>query len=256
MTGPPPTRGSPSAVGDVLTAEVLIEGLRRGWTVEPVGSSAAVRVAEHLYAPKVADGSIGYFPERPRRGYLYTWWQPTPRFGIPLGDARPRRKLVSALARTDWRTTLNRDFGAVVAACARDRWPYWITPDYVSTLEELLTLGHAYSSEVWEGDQLVGGGFGLISGTMVSIESHFFLTSPASKVSNLSTCYRALQAGAEVVDLQWFSQHGHEAGGRALAVDIRRLATQPTVAMDGEELPGIEIARALTARSRGSDADV
>jgi Leu/Phe-tRNA-protein transferase len=90
----------------------------------------------------------------------------------------------------------------------------------------------------------VGGGFGLILGKVVSIESHFFIRSPASKIAILSTCWRARAAGAQYIDLQWFTEHGYQAGGSETNVDLRLLAAEGTIVLSDREVDASEIVAA------------
>jgi leucyl/phenylalanyl-tRNA--protein transferase len=67
--------------------------------------------------------------------------------------------------------------------------------------------GDAHSVEVWDGDRLVGGLYGVLSGRVFSGESMFFVESGASKAAVLDLCRRLREADVPVLDTQQASEH-------------------------------------------------
>jgi leucyl/phenylalanyl-tRNA--protein transferase len=82
------------------------------------------------------------------------------------------------------RVTLDADFPAVLAACAGQLRPQdrtWITPEVAAAFTALHGLGFAHSVEVWDGELLVGGLYGLAIGAVFFGESMFSRQPGASK---------------------------------------------------------------------------
>src|SRR5205814_9719150 len=84
-----------------------------------------------------------------------------------------------------FRVTFDEAFAEVMQACAAERAEgTWITPDVLHSYRELHRLGWAHSVEVWEGDELAGGLYGLAVGSLFAGESMFHRRTGASKVAS------------------------------------------------------------------------
>ncbi|MEO7070127.1 MAG: leucyl/phenylalanyl-tRNA--protein transferase, partial [Nostocoides sp.] len=108
------------------------------------------------------------------------WWSPAVRGVLLPGSLHPTRSLRQSARR--YSTTLDQDFGAVVAGCADPtRDGRWITPDIAAAYARLHGLGWAHSVEVWDRDgALVGGLYGLAIGGLFAGESMFHTARDAS----------------------------------------------------------------------------
>lgn len=86
--------------------------------------------------------------------------------------------------------------------------------------------GHAHSVEVWEGDELIGGLYGVDLGGAFGGESMFSLRSNASKLAILHLVQHLQQRGLEWLDIQVLTPHMQAFGAREITrVDfLRRLA--------------------------------
>ena len=85
-----------------------------------------------------------------------------------------------------WTFTVDREFLGVMRACAQpsaDRPSTWITPDFERSYCELHRRGLAHSIEVWNGDDLVGGLYGVTMGGFFGGESMFHRATDASKAA-------------------------------------------------------------------------
>jgi leucyl/phenylalanyl-tRNA--protein transferase len=97
------------------------------------------------------------------------------------------KTLRGKLRQERYSVTFDRDFEAVIAACAgrrAGRWHLtWITPRIMRAYSELFDAGYAHSFEVWNtSGELVGGGYGVATGGAFSGESQFSLESDTSKL--------------------------------------------------------------------------
>ncbi|HEX2272976.1 MAG TPA: leucyl/phenylalanyl-tRNA--protein transferase, partial [Acidimicrobiales bacterium] len=126
----------------------------------------------------------GVFPW-PHRRVALPWFCPDPRAVIPAGGVHVSRSLRRRLRRAGWETTVDADFAAVVGACAvrSRREGTWITREMADAYERLHELGWAHSVEVWEGEELVGGIYGVRVGGCFTGESMFHRRSDASKAA-------------------------------------------------------------------------
>jgi leucyl/phenylalanyl-tRNA--protein transferase len=120
------------------------------------------------------------------------------------------RSLRRTLRRSGWETTLDTAFDDVVAGCAAPapgREGTWITDRMRSAYSALHQSGGAHSLEVWAGDRLVGGLYGVLTGRVFSGESMFHLEPDASKVAVVDLCARLLAAGVVLIDTQQPTEH-------------------------------------------------
>lgn len=96
-------------------------------------------------------------------------------------------------------------FDSVLSQCARpDSDNYWLTGRHQRTWRALHARGAAHSLEVWEGEALVGGLFGIQTGGVFYVASLFHLRSNASKVADLDLNARLAAAGGTLVDAGGF----------------------------------------------------
>jgi leucyl/phenylalanyl-tRNA--protein transferase len=142
---------------------------------------------------------------------------------IPLDGVVVSRSLRARLHRSGWQTTVDRAFAAVIAACADRPAPTgvpgegtWITPPMLAAYRRLHDLGHAHSLEVWAGDALVGGLYGIAVGGVFTGESMFHLATDASKVALVDLAARLAEAGGRLIDVQMVTPHLASLGARDL----------------------------------------
>lgn len=155
-------------------------------------------------ATLVAAYRAGLFPMRVE-GDL-AWWSPDPRGIIPLDGFRASRSL--RRARSRFTVTVDRDFAGVVAGCADPRRPHgWIDPSFVAAYGRLHDLGIAHSVEVWAGEVLAGGLYGVRIGRFFAGESMFHRVTDASKVAVWATVDLLRLDGATLFDVQWVTTH-------------------------------------------------
>src|SRR3954452_11301921 len=192
------------AVGGELTPDTLRAAYRNGvfpWPTDVEDEARHDRALRRL----VRRGDVPLLPGTPA-GPLVPWVSPHPRAVVVTAQARAPRSLRQLLRRTRWETTLDVDFPRVLAACA-DRDSTWITPRMAAAYTALPREGGAHSVEVWDGERLVGGLYGVLSGRVFSGESMFFVESGASKAAVLDLCRRLHEAGVSLLDTQEESEH-------------------------------------------------
>lgn len=155
--------------------------------------------------------TYGVFPMAKSRGDTDVFWvQPKLRGVIPLDRFHASRSLRKRLRKGTYTVTIDTAFAAVMAGCAEsteNRADTWINNRIIDLFSELHDAGLAHSVETWEGDQLVGGLYGLAMGAAFFGESMFCRASDASKVA---LCHLAgiLKAGGfTLLDTQFITDH-------------------------------------------------
>jgi leucyl/phenylalanyl-tRNA--protein transferase len=117
---------------------------------------------------------------------VITWWCPDPRAIFDLDAFHLSRSLRKSIRRAGWRFAVDRDFVTVMRRCAEptpDRPSTWISDEFVASYAELHRRGYAHSVEVYEGDELVGGLYGVAIGGFFGGESMFHRRTDASKAA-------------------------------------------------------------------------
>jgi leucyl/phenylalanyl-tRNA--protein transferase len=156
-------------------------------------------------------------------GQPILWWSPDPRAVLLPSKLKISRSLRQTLRRDLFHVTLDSDFAGVVKACAEPRAQNpnggtWITAEMIDAYCRLHEQGFAHSVEVWTGDDLAGGLYGVALGGAFFGESMFSRQSNASKVA-LAYLARQLDAwGFVQIDCQLPSLHLMSLG----AIPIRR----------------------------------
>ncbi len=138
------------------------------------------------------------------------WWSPDPREVLPPARFHRSRSLRRTLRRGEFTVTEDRDFPAVMTACAAARKAAqgtWITEDMQAAYLALHRLGHAHSIEVWLGQDLIGGLYGVRCGKVFSGESMFSRRDDASKVALSWLADRCPERGVALIDCQMPSAH-------------------------------------------------
>jgi leucyl/phenylalanyl-tRNA--protein transferase len=165
------------------------------------------------------------------------WWSPDPRMVVFSRERHVTRSLRKVIASRRFRVTMDTAFEAVMAGCASPRLEQdgtWITPQIVEAYTGLARLGYAHSIESWDGDELVGGLYGVAVGKMFFGESMFARRSDASKVAFVTMLAQFEEWGMPLVDCQVPTSHLASLGGREIprsqfTSQVKALVRQPAV---------------------------
>ena len=95
-----------------------------------------------------------------------------------------------------------------------------------------IELGHCHSVEVWRGDDLVGGLYGVSLGRAFFGESMFHHARDASKVALVHLVARLIAGGFELLDTQYVTEHLRSFG--AVEIPRRRYTALLDKAIKGE----------------------
>lgn len=151
--------------------------------------------------------ATGIFPMAESRDSADLFWvEPRERAILPLDGFHLSRSLARRLRSGRFRLTCDRDFAGVLEGCA-DRPETWINPAIATAMTDLFHLGRAHSVEVWLGDALVGGVYGVRLGRAFFGESMFSRATDASKVALAWLVARLRAGGFTLLDCQFITDH-------------------------------------------------
>lgn len=151
----------------------------------------------------------GIFPWfNPESDFL--WWSPQERcifYPQELKVSKSMRPYLNG----KYRVTFNQKFEDIVKACSEVERPNqdgtWITEEIIEAYCRLHGEGYAHSVEVWEGDALVGGLYGVCIGKVFFGESMFSKKKNASKTGLIALSKRIVELGVELIDCQMVTEH-------------------------------------------------
>jgi len=153
----------------------------------------------------------GLFPmAETRRGDRLYWLDPEQRGILPLVDFHVPRRLRRTVLSDGFAVAVDRDFPAVIAACAEaaeGREDTWINRDIERLFNALHGSGHAHSVEVYQHGRLVGGLYGVTLGGAFFGESMFSRERDASKVALVHLVARLRLGGFLLLDTQFVTSH-------------------------------------------------
>jgi leucyl/phenylalanyl-tRNA---protein transferase len=147
------------------------------------------------------------------------WWSPDPRLVLFPKEVKVSKSMKQLLRKGTFQFTLNQEFSAVIQTCREIRVDNgtWISPDIIDAYTHLHHLGLAHSVEVWDGENLVGGFYGVQLGKVFFGESMFSLVSNASKAALIYFCLHCLEEGIELIDCQQSTNHLISMGAKEIS---------------------------------------
>ena len=179
--------------------------------------------------------AVGVFPMADSREAAGVYWvEPRKRAVLPLDGFHLSRSLRKTIATDRFRVTADAAFEDIIALCAEsadDRPDTWINATIENVFTTLHFQGRAHSIECWDGDELVGGLYGLALGRAFFGESMVSRATDASKVALAWLVARLKVGGFTLLDCQFMTAHLASLG----AVEISR---SDYVALLGAALEG------------------
>lgn len=235
----------PVAFHDDLSPRGLLDAYRHGLYPLPADADEQRLVYEITCEAEIRAGRIRVLGG-PGDPYAVAWFSPDPRPVVFVDRARVQRSLRQQLRKVAWTTTLDACFDRVVHHCRVGREPRWLTDRLVAGLCRLHESGHAHSVEVWDGDELIGGTFGVQVGGIFSADSQFTLRSGAAKVAVAELVRRVAESGGVAVDVQHDGDHARLLGAvpisRADYLALLRAHSANNGALPANRLPAKRLA--------------
>jgi leucyl/phenylalanyl-tRNA--protein transferase len=169
--------------------------------------------------------SNGFFP-----WYAYQmesqphWYCPLDRYVIFPSEIHISHSMRQLLRQQKYEVTVNRDFEGVIRGCStaqgrNEEGGAWLGPDIIKAYTELHRLGYAVSIEVWEGQRLVGGLYGVTLLKAFFGESMFSLVPNASKLALINLAKAMEAAGGHFIDCQFETPLFVSMGGRHISYE-------------------------------------
>jgi len=178
---------------------------------------------------------------------------------LPLDAFHIPRRLKRTVIQEPYRVTADTAFTRVMEFCAEEgagRESTWINSAILNLYSSLHREGHAHSIECWDGDQLVGGLYGVAIGGAFFGESMFSRATDASKIALVHLAARLIAGGYTLLDAQFHNPHLEQFGLIEISrADFKaRLRDALTVTADFYSGVGSVSSDGGTSSSSGSSA--
>ena len=208
--------------------------------------------------------SCGIFPmaESADDPALY-WIEPQHRGILPLDRVHVPRRLQRTIRTSPVTVRYDTDYEGVIDGCAGSRpgrRSTWINARIRGLYRELFDLGHCHTVEVWHGEKLVGGLYGVALGGAFFGESMFSVERDVSKIALVHLAARLIAGGFTLLDTQFVTDHLRQFG----TVEVERdafhglLTAALRVEADFHKLPADatadDVLEVVRAAQRASDA--
>ena len=168
------------------------------------------------------------------------WIDPTERGILPLDGFHLPKSLRKTIRKTPFTIKVDTAFPAVVMACAEPapgRRETWINGQIRSLTSALFDEGFAHCVEAWDGDDLVGGLYGISLGGAFFGESMFSRRTDASKIA-LAYLWERLSRGAyRLLDTQFLTSHLKTFGAIEIGRDAYRNLLAEAIEVDATFYP-------------------
>jgi len=139
------------------------------------------------------------------------WHSPDPRMVMTTRDLVIQRSLRKTIKRQPYRLAIDTAFHDVLRGCAEVPRPgqngTWLIPEMVDAYMKLHDLGFAHSFEAWNGDELVGGLYGVSLGAAFFGESMFARAPDASKIAFAASVRQLDEWHIGLIDCQVHTDH-------------------------------------------------
>ncbi len=138
------------------------------------------------------------------------WIEPEQRGIIPLNGFHVSSRLARTVRTTPLTVHVDRDFDAVIEGCAEpapERDKTWINARIRNIYRALYDIGHCHTVEVYDGEHLVGGLYGVSLGRAFFGESMFHRVTDASKIALVHLIARLRAGGFKLCDTQYVTPH-------------------------------------------------
>ncbi len=152
----------------------------------------------------------GIFPWY-NQGEPIVWYSPNPRMVLFPENLKISKSMKQIIRKNKFRATFNQNFSEVISNCKNTyregQGGTWITDEMEQAYINLHKLGMAKSVEVWEGNELVGGLYGIDLSHVFCGESMFSKKSNASKFAFIYLAQKLEKENYKLIDCQIYNEH-------------------------------------------------
>ena len=166
--------------------------------------------------------SHGIFPWYSFRDSDICWFCPLQRFVIFPAEIHVSHSMRTLMRKDRYKVRFNTDFEQTIRHCSELRFNQigaWLGDDMINAYTELYRRGYAMSVEVWEGDSMVGGLYGVTLGRNFFGESMFSLVPSASKLALISLARQMEKNNLGIIDCQLETPHLKSMGARFISYE-------------------------------------
>ena len=166
--------------------------------------------------------SNGIFPWYAFRDGVIQWWCPMERFVIFPDEIHISHSMRTLIRKGKYGLSINQAFPDVIRACGEQRMHMegaWLGEEMMEAYTRLYEQHFAASVEVWEGEQLVGGLYGVALGKCFFGESMFSRVPNASKLALIYLSQVFNRNGGVLIDCQFETPHLKSMGGRYISYE-------------------------------------
>jgi leucyl/phenylalanyl-tRNA--protein transferase len=162
----------------------------------------------------------GIFPWY-NQGEPIVWYSPDPRMVLFPKNLKISKSMKQVIRKNQFRATFNQNFSEVIANCKNSyregQGETWITDEMEQAYINLHNLSVAKSVEVWEGNELVGGLYGIDLGHIFCGESMFSKVSNASKFAFIYLVQKLEKEHYTLIDCQVYNEHLDSLGAEEIS---------------------------------------
>lgn len=159
----------------------------------------------------------GIFPWFMEHEMIY-WFCPPRRMVLVPTQIHIGQTMKRVLRLEKFRVTEDKAFEEVIRSCAEYHAikgsGTWINNHFIDAYVDMFRLGHAHSAEVWFGEELVGGIYGVVVGKIFCGESMFSVKNNASKIAVIHLCKNGKY---QLIDCQVPSRHMASLGAQIIS---------------------------------------
>jgi len=147
------------------------------------------------------------------QGEPILWWAPSPRMVMAPNQIHISNSMRKFIRKTSLTVTFDHAFERVIGACSatlrngQDSADSWIIDDMQAAYTQLYHAGYAHSVEVWRGQELVGGLYGIALGRMFFGESMFSTCDNSSKLAFITLAKQLTEWDFLLIDCQMHTNH-------------------------------------------------
>lgn len=185
------------------------------------GSEGLIAAGGNLsYDMLVSAYTQGLFPWF-NPGEQILWWSPNPRMVLYPWDLKVSKSLKQSMQNKNYKVFFDRDFKKTINCCStihrEGQASSWITKEIIAAYNKLHKDGIAHSVEVYDGNALIGGLYGLGIGKAFFGESMFHKKRDASKIALYHLCEKLIALDFDFIDVQQSTSHLASLGAVELA---------------------------------------
>ena len=151
------------------------------------------------------------------------WWNPDPRCVIRPEKIHVSKRMRRRIKSAEFHVESDSCFEEVIRNCANIKRRHedgtWINEEMIDAYCALHKLGYAHSIEVFQGEELAGGLYGISLGRCFFGESMFSKTADASKTALISLARASIDIGIELIDCQLTTDHLLSLGAEEISRD-------------------------------------